>query len=478
MNQIAQEIIKKINEKTRNKPIVYFSNDIERSFGLEKYLDHFYMFCIDKNEIVDYAQKDFPDRVFCLGKISDEEVFRSSVKLVSHSETQKRLKDLGSFYAQTFKISPRFEFLAKNLGATLLNTQAKLNRLFESKLSQFEALSKSNVNFPKTIITKVNEIDFEYLKKELELPFVLQYNRGHTGDGTLIIQSKEDLKQLEIDFPERTVKISKYIDSSLMYNCNVCITNKNNYIAGINYQITGVKELTNKDRATVGNDFSNFAGINENVISKLKDEIQKISDNMRKNGYLGLYGVDFIIKDEEVFIIEINARQTQSIPFLTKLQFMQNEVPLLLMHVAQFLGIEFELDQEEYNQRNTKPINASQIFLRSQTDGREVKGNVKPGIYRLQSDNAAREAQKNGNKNIIFTDEESDMPLIFQREGYNIDSLDEIAGFLILAKSLGQKVKDGDELARIQMLQPALNKNFVLEKWIIEAMKSIDNYLK
>jgi len=469
-------LINKVNKLTAHQPIFYFSNDIERGLGLEKVLKNYHLVCIDDNEIIDNIKK-FNPNIFCLSRQIDQKIFRSSVKLLEHEFVQQYLSKFDKKYIQTFKISPRFEKIVEHIGAKLLNTKAWLNRIFENKLNQYEVFSKAGIHFPKTIISKLKEITYEELKKILGDNFIMQFNRGHTGSSTYQISSEEEYRKLVESFPNRRAKFTRFIDSKFTYTINCCIAKNCNYCGGISFQLTGITNLTTQRTSTVGNDFSNQWPFTDATKCNLLSELNKIADVMKNYGYRGLFGVDFIIQDDEIYIIEINARQTASIAMYTKLQLQNNQIPLSLLHIAEFLGVDFMIDPDKYNNENMKTYLASQVFIRVCEEEFEVKGKIRPGIYTLKSDNTARKALDDKNKDIISIDENKDKNLIYKSSGYSIDDIKEYDGMIILARSIGMKLKRGDELARIQLMQAVTDKECNLYPWIIEALNALKNYL-
>lgn len=447
----TDELVEKINDITEKKPLFYFTNDIERGLGIEQLIENYHIICIDQNKINSLI-KNSNINVFCLGDIVEDQIYRSSIKLLEHTEVKKYLAKFPKGYLQTFKISPRFEKLTSELGYGLINTSAKLNRTFENKLSQYKLLSEANVNMPKTRLSELKNENYSGLKEEFGDKFIIQFNRGHTGDSTILVDDGEKFLHLQNTFPERTVKLVKYIDTNLSYTLNGCITKSGNFLGGLCYQITGVEGLAHSQAATVGNDYSVREGIDKEVLKQINEESEKISNVMKNSGYRGMYGIDLLIKDGNVYIIEINARQTQSVPFYTKLQLLNNQIPLSLLHLAEFLGIDINLDLENYNTTNLEPINAAQLYLREFEEESVVKHEHQPGIY---------------SKNMQYL-----------RPEYSINERTTNEEIMILHKSKGTKVKKGDEIARIQVLRRLITGDLKVENWAIDYLLAIKKILE
>ncbi|MBN2015528.1 ATP-grasp domain-containing protein [Candidatus Dojkabacteria bacterium] len=479
-------LLEKVNQKTKDKPIFFATNDSERALGLEKVLDNYHVLCIDDNDVIDYLKKENV-KIFCLEKELNtlNSIFRNSNRLLNHERTQeyikKNTKGQGA-YLMFFKIAPNLERTSEKLNFDLLNTSSKLNRKFELKISQYKSIKSLDIRIPKTRIYKLTDTNYEDLVKVFGKNIIMQFNRGHTGGGTIRIDSKIQLEELKEIFPERTVRIASYI-KGIPYTLNACITKHGICWGGLSFQITGVEECTAKKDATVGNDWL----LPKNLLSeRTKKEIDKFTKNigeeMQKNGFRGMFGLDIVVDDEkeEAYVIEINARQPASIPMHTKLQLKERQIPLNLLAIAEFLDIDYRIDVESYNLQASAPIEAAQLFIRNQFDhDASVIGAIKVGAYRMVGDNLAYDWSSGKPKlksNVIMIDEEKDKPLIFEKEAYSIDETKK-AGILILCVKEHKVVSPNGEVARIQVQQTLFDNRDKLKAWASEVVKGICKYV-
>jgi hypothetical protein len=323
----------------------------------------------------------------------------------------------------------------------------------------------------------VDSFDYDDLKNEYGEKFVLQFARGHTGSSTEFVETSEQFLQIKNTFGQRMVKVSEFVEG-IAYTINCCNTKYGVLFGGLSKQITGDERLTPLAGGTVGNDWSDHSDF---IVGKEKmfEEIKTIGNQMIENGYYGLYGLDIIVKaNGEHLFIEINARQPASVPMYTKMQIKNDEIPLSLLHLAEFLGIEYSIDVEAYNRKSILPYKNSQIFIRAFEDV-EIKSDFQSGIYRLQGDNAGFDPVKEERiNNAIFLDEQKDKSLLKQMDAYCIDQLNAEEGVLILTQSKGRTIKKNDEFARIQINQYAIQTNKELKPWIVEVLQAIYNYQK
>ena len=395
-------------------------------------------------------------------------------------ETQKYIEENSAKnnYFQTFKISSRFEKLVagKMYGGEILNTSSELNKLFEEKISQYKELSGDGVQFPKTLIGLLGTLEYKKLKKEFGERLAIQFNRGHTGQGTVFVSNEDDLKTLQNVYPDREVRIAEFV-KGIPYTINACVYMGKVYAGGLSYQITGEKELTNFEGGTVGNDFSfregftdgDQDGANSGTYNEIYKQAKLIGEKMALKGYVGLFGIDFILDESgKVIIIEINARQPASIPFHTKLQLEAKQIPLSMLHLMAFLDIRENIDPKDYSLQAMQPINASQVFKRNLTSSPVlVDSEVKTGEYVIQS---GMSQTVEGKAYRLQNMEE--MRLIYKNYAYNIS---QIAGnsILLLTQKQGKRVNPGNELMRIQTKQGVVANGGSLKTWIINVFKSI-----
>ena len=475
-----QKLVKDVNNKTKEAPVFFITNDPERALGLENVLNNYHIVCIDHGDIVDYMEKSGV-KIFCLEKKLGKKniIFRNSNRLLNHELTQKYIKENsdGNGYLMTFKISSAFEKTAKKMGFQILNTSAELNKKYENKISQYETLSKENINFPQTLILSLGESNYEEIIKKLDKEIVVQFDRGHTGKGTIFINTEEEFKDLSSKFPNRTVRVSQKIEGQAV-TINACVTRVGILVSGLSFQITGIPELVNTKGGTVGNDFDYVKSISEEQKVGISEETKKIGRAMQASGYLGLFGVDFILADGKIYVIEVNARQPASVPFFNILQSINEQIPLSLFHVASFLGLNFEVKIADYNRKVLGHISAGQVFLRNNTEDTVTIGtSMKSGIYRLQSDNTAIDWKTGiSKKDVIFVDEQRDRPLIYKEEAYTLKN--KSRGMLVLVQSKDKEINPGNEIARIQLLQGLVDDNGDLLDWAKDSLLAIKKHLK
>lgn len=214
-----------------------------------------------------------------------------------------------------FKNSMQIEDAAKEKALQLLNPSAALAEKIENKITQVEWLGTLAEFLPEhhLVITK---------KITIEKPFILQWAHSHTGGGTLHIQKENELGNIQKQFPDREARVTKYIKGP-MFTMNIVATKEMILLGNISYQITGIAPFTENPMSTIGNDWSVPQSIlTEAHIVKFKSMANQIAKKMQNDGWRGLFGIDVIYDEErdDLFLIEINARQPASTTFESQLQ--------------------------------------------------------------------------------------------------------------------------------------------------------------
>lgn len=472
MTNDLKNTISSLNAFLREKNLFYFVRDPERGMGLETILSNYHLVHILKTQFLEYF-RDIGLKHFCLEEetntINDYKggarILFQNDKVLNYLQRSKGSEN----FIQTFKISPVFERTAAEHGLKSLNSSAQLNRVFEEKLSQYSQLSHY-VKFPKTIVSALGQLSYLQIVQELGPKFVVQFARGHTGSGTYVIETEDEYTQVQSENLQRRARLSSFIPG-IPYTINACVTKSGVFIGGLSLQITGDEQLGATKGATIGNDWSKRTNITQ--YTDIVNQTKIIGELMYKQGFRGMFGVDFVAKETgEVFVIEINARQTASVPMYTKMQLLREEIPLSMLHLLDFFNIEIALDSDEYNIRNIKEDNYSQVFLRADSQ-HTIAHEINTGFYRLQGDNAAVNRYTDEFAHTtIFIDEDRDKALLFQQYATNIGSM-ERQSVLVLAPVLNRKLKPGEEVARIQLNQSSVDDKGNVFPWIKEALTAI-----
>jgi hypothetical protein len=283
------------------------------------------------------------------------------------------------------------EVLEKDRRFRVLAPPLMLKDLFDDKLRQLELFSMLGVKTPMTFVCPLNETTFSKAAEILDGPFVVQPPVGSSGENTYFVNNEIDFERVKDIFePAQRVKLSKYLPvPSLNGHCVVLKTRGGlrSIAACPSVQIVGAHGCTSRAEVYCGNDFSAAASMPKSI----REEICKIMENiglyMGTKGFLGLFGMDFLLNGDEVLALEINPRFQGSTMLLSLLQVDRDEIPLAALHVMQFMGLIEEVAQNflERSKRMYRiPYKGAHLIIHSLKDKPySIEHDMKAGIYTL-----------------------------------------------------------------------------------------------
>ncbi|MBI5222364.1 MAG: NUDIX domain-containing protein [Candidatus Magasanikbacteria bacterium] len=300
-----------LKKEPRKLPIIYVTRDIERASGLG--LDTPGYFII--SNYTPFGNSVAKGRKNVL--LIKEKKQLNTWELLS---AQKRDSSVASLLRNgqllVFKPTPQIEKICAENNWKLLNPPAELSNKIEEKISQIEWLGELKKYLPPYQIKKCRNIMWS------GKPFIIQFNRSHTGSGTILVNTKKILGDIKKIYPEREARIAPYIKGPLFTNNNVVSKNKI-LIGNISYQITGLMPFTDKQFATIGNDWALPRKIlSKKQLAQYKKIATDIGLRLKKTGWKGLFGIDVVVDEKtgRLYLLEINARQPASTAYESQLQ--------------------------------------------------------------------------------------------------------------------------------------------------------------
>jgi predicted ATP-grasp superfamily ATP-dependent carboligase len=320
----------------KTHPIIYITRDIERAIGID--LDTSSYFIISNK--TSFAKQIAQERENILLIETDKQL--DTWELLQHEETKKFISEIKNPHILVFKNTEQIERICVDNKWTLLNSSAKLANRVEEKISQVEWLGELAQYLPPHKILLCKDVSFA------DNPFILQFNRAHTGTGTMLIENNSQLEEIQQKFPNREVRVTDYISGPMFTNNNV-VTSDNILIGNINYQITGLAPFTGNKFSTIGNDWGVVKKLlNETQINEYHQIVTDIGNKLRTDGWKGLFGVDVILEEKtgKLYLIEINARQPASTTYESILQKQIDDKKLTTFeaHLASLLDLEISED--------------------------------------------------------------------------------------------------------------------------------------
>jgi hypothetical protein len=300
---------------------------------------------------------------------------------------------------------------------------------------------------------------FERLARKLEFPFVLQLDDSNSGSGTYLIENFSDFYEVCSKNLGKNAIFSKYVEGKSM-NINAVRTRNFVILSEPSLQIIGEKSCTPRRFGYCGNDFNIGSKISEEQLKEIFETTKKIGNWLGSIGYYGIFGIDFIVDDRDVYFTEINPRFQGSTSLLVDRQHECKKIPLSFFHIVPYLdGLSVdERFVHEYN-KDIRPLNVSQILLHN-LSGEDVtlKSSLLPGRYAFENGNLHYLGKAN-----------------YLSETKTYDEI-VIAGELPVD---GTKIlKDSDEICRIYSYKEVVDKNGKLNDYGKNLAKAVYSKLE
>lgn len=319
--------------------------------------------------------------------------FIKFIKFIKSESQKVRKSEKQEINIIVFKPTVEVEEYCKKMGWKILNPSSRFAEQFEEKIVQTALFQKLKLRIPKTIVTTIGALNAQAMNR-IGFPFVLQFNLGHTGEGTYFIRHQSDVKPFQNKFPMRPVRVARFIKGvPLTVNA---VVGKKVYISAPSLQITGVPELTALPFATVGNDWSWVSRNMEHGTwnMELRKIVIKIGNELKKKGYRGAFGVDLITESKSekgkrkdtLYVIEVNVRQVNSCVYESELQGTGYRVQGIVGETTMGLYFKCLLGQDTGKEKLPSDLEGSQLFMRALKDGiwekniapMSLRGSAKP----------------------------------------------------------------------------------------------------
>lgn len=321
-------------QSTTATALIYVTRDIERALGMEPIGDYFII--ANRSAYAEKIAAQYPTNVWLVdGHLDTFEI----LNLPEVTEQITKATREKNAQLVVFKNTPRIETIAKENSWHLLNPSATLAEKIENKITQVEWLGELGRFLPKHEIKKVAGI--EWNTPTFGKTFIVQWAHSHTGDGTILITSQAQLSELQQKFPDREARVTEFLKGP-SFTMNVVA----NQLGNISYQITGALPFTENPWTTVGNDWSvTHTILNERHITDIETIAHEVAKKMTTSGWRGLFGIDVMYDEErdQIYLIEINARQPASTTYESQLQRKIRDAgvagqTIFEAHIASLLG--------------------------------------------------------------------------------------------------------------------------------------------
>ena len=217
---------------------------------------------------------------------------------------------LVQFGGQTpFKIANTLQ----EAGVNIFGTSSDSINLAEDREAFTNLVNKLKITIPNYCIAKNYDEIVAYSEKA-EFPVLVRPSYVLGGRAMHIVYSKKELVDYVFRSAEATsdhpILIDQFIENALEFDVDALCDGKDVFIAGIMQHI---------EQAGIRSGDSSCVLPAHKISNKVKKEIIDVTTKLAKTlNVVGLINLQFAVKDETVYVLEVNPRSSRTVPFVSK----------------------------------------------------------------------------------------------------------------------------------------------------------------
>jgi hypothetical protein len=171
-------------------------------------------------------------------------------------------------------------------------------------------------------------------------PVMLRRSRSSGGTGLTLVEDVDELAEAWPELDEAFVSVAPFVDDALPVNIGAVVWDDGVSIHPASLQLIGQPSLTGRPFGYCGNDFGALAELDAATVDAIEDGTKRIGEWLRRNGYRGAFGVDYLVKDGVPLFTEVNPRFQGSTHLSAEISVRRDEPCILLEHLAAHLSID------------------------------------------------------------------------------------------------------------------------------------------
>ena len=198
-------------------------------------------------------------------------------------------------------------FLARRKSAMNLSPLAPLQSAFEYKPWVEHELAK--IGIPIVPWMYFTDRDIERIRTLLnDGPLVLRRSRTSGGEGMWAISSPEELQSLWFQTDDGLLSVTKFLEGALPINVGATVWKDGVTVHFPSVQLIGVPECNSRPFGYCGNDFDLMRMLDSQDLEEIHSLTDMIGSWLAGYGYLGSFGVDYLLHKDRLLVTEINPR--------------------------------------------------------------------------------------------------------------------------------------------------------------------------
>lgn len=142
-----------------------------------------------------------------------------------------------------------------------------------------------------------------------EGPMIMRPSRTSGGEGVVLITERDDVEAMWPHPDEHFVCVAPYLDRALPLNVGAVVWRDGTVsIHPASFQLIGIEGCTTRRFGYCGNDFAAIKALPYDLLEQIDSAVNSIGRWLWTAGYIGAFGVDFLLDDDTLYFAEVNAR--------------------------------------------------------------------------------------------------------------------------------------------------------------------------
>lgn len=174
-------------------------------------------------------------------------------------------------------------------------------------------------------------------------PVVLRLNRSNGGNGLFLVADEAELERrwaYLATYRDGFCSVAPFYSDTVPLSINACVFPDGAVRQhGASIQVVGDPQLSDNPFAYCGNDFGRVKDLERHHIDALETLVDRVGHWLAEQQFVGMFGIDAMIVENSVCLVEINPRFQGSSSTAAALDRKVGRIDAYLEHIGAFLGI-------------------------------------------------------------------------------------------------------------------------------------------
>ena len=274
----------------------------------------------------------------------------------------------------------------------ILANPVAIKTRFDDKIAFRRQAVEAGFDVPPGDVAALGDLGLKHLE-EFGPVMIVSERIGSSGNQTHFIDSAEALaskrnqliEKLGVDAP---VIVSTFLSGPAVGTAGLIYDGKP-WMSHPSVMFTGIPGCSMHRFDYAGSDYAAYRLVSEESRRKIEEFTLKIGEWIAEAGYRGIYGVDFIVHEDEPYALELNPRVLGTTQLMTELEEIHSSAPTTTFwHLAEFLkpGAALDAHRDLPAELSRPDLSGFQLLIRNTSPSRvRIGHSLEPGIYAIQN---------------------------------------------------------------------------------------------